>query len=163
MMLTGTAVVQTSLLNETLGFDNTDVRVDIDHFNTDCIPQIYRITLDGVTTLTDAVGGTFSGTFTNFVFADDATSGHDVATMNGVVNSACLGGDDVTFQTVASLSIPAGSVCPTLGAIRVTAGGKTDRITYTAGGVTIDMGDNGSTDESYDSCLDSRLFACPAG
>lgn len=52
---------------------------------------------------------------------------------------------------------------PDLGAIRVTAGGKTDRITYTSGGVTIDVGDNDSNDESYDSCLDSQLFACPAG
>ncbi|MFI5397127.1 MAG: proprotein convertase P-domain-containing protein [Candidatus Binatia bacterium] len=163
MMLTGTLVVQTSMLNETLGFDSTDVRVDIDQFNTDCVPQIYRITLNGPVTLADAEGGTFSATFTSFVFADDRTSGNDVGTVNGTANSACLGGDDVIFQTVTPLSIPPGNVCPTLGAIRVTAGGKTDRITYTSGGVTIDVGDNGTIDESYDSCLDSQLFACPAG
>jgi hypothetical protein len=163
MTLTGTVAVQTSALNETLGFDNTEVRIDIDQFSIDCVPLIYSITLNGAATLTDVVGGTFSATFTGFVFHDDRTSGNDVATVNGIVNSACLGGDDVTFQTVTPLSIPPGSVCPTLGAIRVTAGGKTDRITYTSGGVTIDVGDNGSTDESYDSCLDSRLFACPAG
>jgi hypothetical protein len=164
MRLTGTIAVEASALNETLGFDNTEVRIDIDEFNNaDCVPLIYRITLNGATTLTDPEGGTFRAMFTNFVFGDNTTSGHDVATMNGIVNSACLGSDDVTYLTVTPLSIPAGSVCPTLGAIRVTAGGKTDLITYTSGGVTIDVGDNHSTDESYDSCLDSQLFACPAG
>jgi hypothetical protein len=48
-----------------------------------------------------------------------------------------------------ALSFPPAAVCPIQGTVRVTAGGHTHRVTYTSTGVDIDLGDNGSVDQSF--------------
>ncbi len=162
MILSGTASVQVGTLNETLTFNNTAVRVEVSNYSTDCVPLNFTITLNGSATLTGAGGAPLTGDFTNFIFTDDTRTGNDVVTLNGAVDSACFG-NQVSFQTPTSLSFPPAAVCPTSGVVRVTAGAETDRVTYTSAGVDIDLGDNGSVDESFASCVATELLACPAG
>jgi 5-hydroxyisourate hydrolase-like protein (transthyretin family) len=162
MTLNGTISVQVGTLSETLTFNNTSVRVEVGQFNDDCVPLIYTITLNGSATLAGGGGASFSGTFTDFVFTDNTTTGNDLVILNGAVDSTCLG-TAATFQTQTSLSFPPAAVCPIQGAVRVTSGGHTDRVTYRSAGVDIDLGDNGSVDESFTNCVDLQLLACPAG
>lgn len=162
LILSGTIEVQTMTLDQTLTFSNTAVRIEVEQFNDDCVPLIYTITLNRDVTLTDTEGHTFSGTFTNFVFTDDTTGSSDVVTLNGNVASSCFG-TEVLFATVTPLSIPPSALCPTAGVVRATASGTGNRIIYSASGVGLDLGDDGSVDESFLDCLQAELLACPAG
>jgi hypothetical protein len=119
------------------------------------------MTLNGMASFTEQGSGqTFGGQFTNFVITNDTTGGNDVITFAGSVNSACLG-TQVTYSTPTALVFPLTMPCPTAGALLVTASGMTDRVTYTpAGGVLIDLGNNGGTpDQMFATCLD--LDVCP--
>jgi len=165
MTLDGTATVQAGSRNFSIDFDGTHVLLEILEFSADCVPVRYRMTLNGMASFTDqGSGDSFAGTFTDFALTDDTTSGNDVVTLDGMVNSTCLG-TTVTYSTPTALVYSAGTPCPTAGSILSTAGGTTDRITFTAlGGVEIDLGNNGGIpDDSYASCTDPALRACPAG
>jgi hypothetical protein len=46
--------------------------------------------------------------------------------------------------------------------VTTNATGDTDLVSYTAsGGVTIDLGDDDSIDQTFPTCLNSELFVCP--
>jgi hypothetical protein len=52
-------------------------------------------------------------------------------------------------------------VCPSAGVLLMSARGVTDRASFTAsGGVNLDFGNNGGTDQSFTSCNDLAP-ACP--
>lgn len=162
MTLTGTASVQSGALDYVVGFNNTHVVLNVNQYSPDCVPVNYRMTVNGAATFsTPAVGGTFSGTFTNFVFTDDTTSGRDEVTVNGKINSTCLG-TEVMFTTINDLIIPPSMPCPNAGLVVVSAMGTSNQVFYnTIGGVDIDLGSDGSIDETFATCLDAQLYACP--
>jgi hypothetical protein len=164
MTLNGTMDVQTGTLSETLMFQSTNIKLDVTQFSSSCVPVIYQMTLNGNASFdVAALGSALSGTFTNFVFGDDTTSGTDLITIDGQLNSACLG-STVMFSTPVALSVSPAMVCPAAGAVLVTEGGTTDRLNYTAGGgIDIDLGNNSSIDEMLASCLDPQLYMCPGG
>lgn len=164
MTLNGTMNVQTATLSETLMFSGTNIKLDVTQFSQSCVPVVYQMTLNGNASFdVAALGNALSGTFTNFVFRDDTTSGNDLITIDGQLNSACLG-STVTFNTPVGLSLQPGMVCPSAGAVLVAVGGNTDRLNYTtSGGINIDLGNNSSTDEMVASCLDPELYICPGG
>jgi hypothetical protein len=164
MTLNGTMDSQSATLSETLVFQSTDVRLDISQFSQSCVPVIYQMTLNGSASFdVDSLGSVLSGTFNNFVFGDNTTSGSELITIDGQLSSTCLGAT-VTFSTPAALSISPGMVCPAAGAVLVTASGITDRLNYTAsGGIDIDLGNNSTIDEMLASCLDPQLYVCPGG
>ncbi|MFI5364735.1 MAG: proprotein convertase P-domain-containing protein, partial [Candidatus Binatia bacterium] len=171
MIGTGSITVQSTSVNLTETFSNIDIAVTVSQFSSDCVPVMYSMTLNGAATFSGAsVGGTLAAVFTNFVLTDDSTSGNDSVTLNGKLNSTCLG-TEITLDIApaqamdAALTVQAGAVCPSAGSLRATQMGITDRVTYTAaGGVQIDLGNNGGApDESYGSCLDPTLYTCPAG
>ncbi|MGH3054136.1 MAG: hypothetical protein ACRDL7_04060, partial [Gaiellaceae bacterium] len=162
MMLNGNADIQSAALSETLTFTNTSIGLDITQFSQSCVPVIYQMTVNGAAAFNSpSLGNALSGTFTNFVFADSTTSGSDLVTLDGKLGSSCLG-TTVTFSTPVALSIPPGMVCPSAGAVLITASGGTDRLNYTAaGGVDIDLGNNSTIDQVIASCLDPQLYQCP--
>lgn len=164
MTLNGTMDVQTATLSETLTFQSTSIKLDVSQFSPSCVPVVYQMTLNGNAGFdVDSLGGVLSGSFTNFVFGDNTTSGTDLITIDGQLDSTCLGAA-VMFSTPVALSLPPGMICPSAGAVLVTAAGSTDRLNYTAsGGVDIDLGNNSTTDETVASCLDPQLYMCPAG
>lgn len=162
MMLNGTVDVQSGALTETLTFNNTSIKLDITQFSSSCVPVVYRMTVNGDASFSSpSLGSALSGMFTNFVFSDNTASGSDLVMIDGQLNSACLG-TVVSFSTPMALSIAPGMVCPSAGAVLVSAGGNSDKLNYTpTGGVDIDLGNNTTIDEMISSCLDPQLYACP--
>ncbi len=160
MTLSGTLALAAP--SETLTFNGTSVHIDIDQFNSDCVPVRYRITLNGAASLSgSAIGATFDGAFTNFVFSDDTTSGsNDLVNLNGQVDAGCLAAA-ATFSTVTALSIPPAAPCPAAGTFTVSSGSETDLVSYSGVGVAIDLGNDGSVDLTFPSCVDTGLLACP--
>jgi len=164
MTLNGTMDVQTTTLSETLMFQSTSIRLDVRQFSQSCVPVMYQMTLNGNASLdVGTLGSALSGTFTNFVFGDDTTSGNDLIMIDGQLSAACLG-STVMFSTPVALSLSPGMVCPAAGAVLVTEGGSANRLIYTSsGGVNLDLGNNSSIDEMISSCLDAQLYMCPGG
>ncbi|HEX7408039.1 MAG TPA: hypothetical protein VF515_10380, partial [Candidatus Binatia bacterium] len=148
----------------TLTFNSgSDVSISVSQYGAQCVPQIYDLELNGVVTLI-ADGQSFQATYTMYDLSDDTTttSGQDTVDISGTVDSPCFGGA-VDISTVTSLSLNGGA-CPIAGDVEVTtdATGNTDLVSYTAsGGVTIDLGDDNSIDQTFLTCLDSKLFVCP--
>jgi hypothetical protein len=139
----------------------SDVSINVSQYGAQCVPQIYNLELNGVVTLvTDT--HSFQATYTTYNLFDDttATPGQDTVDISGTVDSPCFGGA-VDLSTFNSLSLNGGA-CPKAGAVEVTANGNTDLVSYTgSGGVTIDLGEDGTVDQTFPTCLDPALFVCP--
>ena len=163
LQLTGTiSVVTTDVGGATSSTQATfaqgsTISITIDQYEpSQCVPLVYTMTVNGDVSLTTDGNG-FQAVFTDYTLHDDATSGHDMVQVSGQVTSACLGGA-VSFLTRTDLAL--GGACPQAGAVVVN---DTDLVSYTGtGGVEIDLGDNGSVDATFSTCLDPQLFACPA-
>jgi hypothetical protein len=141
----------------------SDVSISVSQYGDQCVPQIYDLELNGDVTLT-ADGQSFRATYTTYDLSDDTTvtAGQDTVDISGTVDSPCFGGS-VDVSTFNSLSLNGGA-CPIAGDVEVTtnATGDTDLVSYTAsGGVTIDLGDDDSIDQTFPTCLNSELFVCP--
>lgn len=101
------------------------------------------------------VGGSFNVVETVTLASD----GSSVVEADGSVDTECTGA--VSFETLEPLVYPSGADCATAGAMRVTVDGESSRVVFTAGGgLDVDYGDDGSIDESYDSCDDPSLESC---
>jgi hypothetical protein len=136
-------------------FTNSDLEITVTQYNAACVPVVFTTTVNGGVEITAGNLTPFTGQFSPYVIADDASSGTDVINVSGVMNSVCLGGS-AEFVTATPLLTTIGAPCPHGGAILVTLTGNTDRVTYTAtGGVDIDEGNNGGEpDQHFNSCLE---------
>jgi len=121
-------------------------------------PIEFSLTLDDSIEYTDSSNSdnSVSVTYTNLVItmSEDA-DGNTIATINGTIDSTCLGGA-VTFETIEPIVIPPGEdLCPTAGGIKITRGSSTATLTLTStGGVEVDLDSDGTVDASYASCDD---------
>jgi hypothetical protein len=79
--------------------------------------------------------------------------------MTGNMTSDCFGGT-LGLSTFTPVAVAAGQLCPASGAIDVTGGGTSARVTYDDGAVTVDPASGPPQD--YPSCLDPALFVCEA-
>ncbi|MGD0948676.1 MAG: hypothetical protein ABSA52_14770 [Candidatus Binatia bacterium] len=159
---TGTIAVAGTNTNSQVTFgDGSSIYISVTSYGTStkCVPTVYDMEVDGNITLTTN-GTTFAATYYGYDIYDDASSGNDMVDIEGSVESACFG-DTVDFST--STDIALGNPCPSAGVVDAYANtsGNTDEITYSSSGVHIDFGAGGSAD--FTTCLDSQLFACPAG
>jgi hypothetical protein len=157
---TGTiAVASTNATSQVTFGSGSSILISVDTYNTQCVPTIYDMQVDGNITLTTN-GNAFEATYSAYNIYDDASSGQDMVTIDGDVDSPCFG-DTVGFSTYADIVL--GNPCPSDGVVDVYAytSFTVDEITYSSGGVHIDFDDGNSAD--YQSCLDPQLFACPAG
>lgn len=78
---------------------------------------------------------------------------------DGTVNNTCAGSVKVT--TLESLKIATGASCPNAGRIRIKIGSATHEVSYSSsGGVSIDVGADGSVDKSLASCRDAESGSC---
>ncbi len=110
---------------------------------------------------TSATGVHTVGTFDVTVGITLTGGGGSESTVNGTADTDCAGA--TTIVTVEPIVVVGGADCPTAGKVRVTFSDGTSLVTYTAtGGIEIDLGDDGSVDETFDSCDDTGLAACPA-
>jgi hypothetical protein len=176
LTLTGTL---TSVLGDGSGvsvlFQNTSVVIDQIQFNEDCVPIVYRLTFNGPATFTpmfadlaggapalvggSAPSGSFAVTFAAFRIVQNATANPVTVTMTGNMTSDCFGGT-LGLSTFTPVAVAAGQLCPASGAIDVTGGGTSARVTYDDGAVTVDPASGPPQD--YPSCLDPALFVCEA-
>jgi hypothetical protein len=141
--------------------DGSSILIGVSQYGDQCVPTIYEMTVDGgVNFLTD--GNSLDATLVGYTMDDDATSGTNMIDVFGTVLSDCFGlGGAVDLSTTTTLSVPGGVVCPTAGAVQASSGDSVDLITYTSGGgVQVDLGNDGTVDNSYDKCTDPRLFQC---
>jgi hypothetical protein len=142
-------------------FTNTTIAMVAEQFGEKCDPVIYTTTINGAASFTTGEN-TFAGTYTNYAMRNDRTSGTSMLTVSGTIDSECFG-TPVQFATHTPLTAGNAGGCPLGGEVDVSHDGTTDRIRYTdTGGVEIDKGNNGSVDDSFDSCLKPQLFQCPA-
>lgn len=110
---------------------------------------------------TSATGVHTVGTFDVTVVITLTGGGGSESTVNGTADTDCAGA--TTIVTVDPIVVVGGADCPTAGKVRVTFADGTSSVTYTStGGIEIDLGDDGSVDETFGSCDDSGLASCPA-
>jgi hypothetical protein len=156
---TGTITVVSGSTTTVVTFGaGSSISISVDTYNSQCVPTVYDMEVDGNITLTTN-GATFAATYYGYDIYDDASSGNDMVDIEGSVESACFG-DTVDFST--STDIALGNPCPSAGVVDAYeyTSGNTDEITYSSSGVHIDFEAGGSAD--FQSCLDPRLFVCPA-
>jgi len=160
MTLSGTAAVQSGQRNVTLTFTGTQIVLDLNQFSDDCVPVDYDMTINNEVDFGgDSVGGSFMGNFTDFVLSDNTTTGDDVIDLSGRIDALCVG-TPIDYDTDQSLTLPSGQACPSAGSLLLTHDGQTDRVSYSDGGLTIDVDDDDSVDASYGSCLAMPLYEC---
>lgn len=166
--LTGSMAVQTtdsegmpiSSTQVTFG-QGSSIVVMVTQYGAECVPAIYSMTVQGDISFASG-DDAFAATFSDYRLDNDASSGEDMVMVSGRVSSSCLGGA-LEVSTATTLQIASGAPCPQGGAVVVTYDGAMDLVRYTpTGGVEIDAGNNDSIDEMFASCLDPRLFQCPA-
>jgi hypothetical protein len=139
-------------------FTGTTLDIDVSEYAEDCVAVLYTMVVGGTAALTTD-GRAFTATYVGYRLAADATGGDNLVAVSGAIDSACFG-PRVTFATPTALNLIEGEPCPAAGRVTVTANNATDAIIYQS--VEIDRGNNGSVDETFQSCLDPRLYECPA-
>jgi hypothetical protein len=116
--------------------------------------------IDGTITSRDFVAAAeFTTEYTEFVVAQ--ASGPDAVFLglDGTFSTDCVG--EVTVQTSEPLRLGVDDTCLTGGSLEVVVGGATATVEYTrGGGLEIDYGSDGSTDQTYASCQDVELEEC---
>lgn len=164
--LTGSMVLETkdpqgvTLSTTSAGLHGTTITLVVERFGPSCIPVIYRTTIDGAATFTTG-GNTFAGTYSGFTVHNDHTSGAGMLAVSGAIASECFG-TTVVFSTHTPVTAGNAGGCPQGGVVDAAHEGIVDRIRYTPrGGVEIDTGNDGSVDDSFESCLHPALFLCP--
>lgn len=132
----------------------------------ECASGTATFTMNGATTLTDHANAenSFSATFDDFEMTltpavRDGVEG-ELLSLTGTitVTSDCASGT-FTISTPEGQEpfIPEDGSCPVDGRILVTNGGSTTAVIFTStGGVQIDEGNNGSIDQTFDSCEESE-------
>jgi len=166
-LLTGSLQLETkgpdgTTLNTTsMSFDDTTVTMVVEQFDDGCGPVIYRTVINGAIEFTTGEDS-FTGTYTDYTLRNDGSSGTSMLTVSGAVDSACFG-TPVQFSTHTPITAGQGGGCPLGGEVDAAHDGTTDRIRFTSeGGVEIDQGNNGTVDDTFNSCLNPQLFKCPA-
>lgn len=87
------------------------------------------------------------------------TSGTTRLRISGSVEDRCLG--HITFETLEPIVVPTSAACATGGRLRVGVSGDSHEVGFTSGGgVSIDVGADGSIDESLTSCRDADPASC---
>lgn len=135
---------------------------------TSCSLTQDTIVMNGAATFTDnlhpASDDNFTATFTGYTITeaerkvDNAVVG-DQLTLAGTIalTSPCATGT-YTMTTEIPLFFPTGAECPVEGKVLVVGGGLTTAVTATpTGGVTIDEGNDGTIDKSFDTCNDTAI------
>lgn len=140
-------------------FAATQFDIAIADFDFLCAPIDYLTTVDGGVTFTTG-GAAFAVNYVDYRLDAVVSANETQVEVDGGVESDCFG-TTVVFATSTPLVLPAAAKCPSAGVVDVTAFGKTDGITYAGDGVTLDVGANGTSDESLDSCRAPQLYVCP--
>jgi hypothetical protein len=119
----------------------------------------FAVEFAGMVETSDA-GGPFSVEADVVLDALIETGGGVRLAIDGTAEASCFS-ETVTIETPEQIVVPAGANCPTAGAIAATFASGTHEISYPGGGaVDIDLGANGSVDDSYASCDDPSLASC---
>lgn len=151
---TGDAMTSATVELASTSFDATFAACDASGTPTD-----YTMTVDGGVTF--LVGdGTFATDFDTYGL--DVTVGETSTqvTLAGSLTSGCLGGT-ATFATLTPLQRGTDAECPSSGVVAVTGASHNDRLTYAGGTVELDIGANGSTEETWPTCRAPQLYVCP--
>ncbi len=139
----------------------SSIEIAVDTYGAQCVPTKYTTTVNGGIMFSSG-GTSFDAVFDSYTLTDDASSGTNMIEISGNLTSACFGGT-VTFSTPTALALVSTAACPTGGTVNVSFGDATDAVIYTSpGGVNIDLGDNGTIDHMFQSCVELVAALCPA-
>jgi len=163
--LTGSLGLSVSVAGEgTVGaeaiFAATQFDIDVAWFDSECAPIDYDMTVDGGMSFT-ASQSNFAVEYSNYRLGVQVGSEVTQVAVDGAMSSPCFGAT-VTVASTRSLSITAEAECPSDGSIRVGTLGTEHSVGFAAGQVAIDLGNNGSTDETYPTCRAPQLYQCPS-
>ncbi len=153
---------------------DADIAVTIQKFASGCVPNMYTLILNGAATVettpapppdTIAAAGPSTAidvAFTDFQIVQDSSAAAIRTDIQGMLSSACFGGDAGVATTAAIIST-AGEVCPTAGILSITSGATATGVAYgDSGAVDIDYGEDGTVEASFSSCVDPGLLMCPS-
>src|SRR6185295_4140041 len=141
----------------------TGVVLAISSFNSDCVPVQYTLTFNGHAQVRDTSTQEVADvTFSSFVVRVNATATPTTLELDAGLNFDCIAGNIVLDNTTPLTAIP-GALCPTGGVIKITSPEGPGTITYASdGSVQVDNDNDGTTDDTFDSCIDPMLQLCPA-
>lgn len=127
-------------------------------------PCTERFALDGGISVTDDIlDQHFTETFDDFVVTStDLPNSRTSLTIDGALDVSCLG--RVAFDTVTPVVIVGEGNCPIGGVIDVMlADGTVGRIAFTSpGGITLDLGADGTVEQTFEGCSDPSFARCPS-
>jgi len=150
-----------------LSFQGTTVAIDDVTFTGSCVPEEYTLTFQGPAVLLTPTGTPLDVALTSLALHVDAHSDPTVLDLSGGISSACFGGE-VMLDTIESLNIASGAICPTRGDVTVKGidatvpFGNAEVFFRSTGAVDIDSNGDGLVDDTAPNCLDARLLMCAA-
>jgi len=139
-------------------FLGTEVDLEIQSSNEDCVPIEFDLTFNGDAQISQAIGAqavtsgtsiSFALEFVEFVLSATQSGDESLVSMEGDLVASCFGGT-VSLSTPESLSLLIGQFCPGSGTIRIVDIGD---VVYSQDGVSV----GGMT---FASCLDPALLTC---
>jgi hypothetical protein len=135
-----------------------DVVLSFDSFSNDC--DVFT-DVDGRIDGNDAITGVLTSQTYDFFGVEEypGFGGTFFLGLNGDLITDCLG--LISVQTNEFLELQPGAVCPVSGEVLIDTDSETTAVGYTSGGgVTFDVGADGSIEDARDSCLDLNLSEC---
>ena len=118
------------------------------------------MTLTGPITFTGLSSGSLTVTFDHFNYTADAAADPNQIMLDGNLTSSCLG-TTVAYATDSPILLVPSDVCPSGGELALTYLGNSERLVFGDGGsVGLDLNNDGSIDEAFDSCSATQLFLC---
>lgn len=141
-------------------FAATSLALDIAACDADGVPLDSLLAVDGAVALA-AGEAAVEVEFDAYRFGARVAAEATEVTVDGGIASACLG-VPASIATAATMQLPAAAACPASGQVLVTAAGSTDRVTFAAGAVAIDLGADGGVDDALADCRAPAADPCPA-
>lgn len=139
-------------------FAGTEFAVDVAAYDASCAPADFAMVVEGVVGFA-AAGRAFTVTYANYRMEAEVGDGVTSVEIDGDVQSECLG-EAVRYTTAAALQVPVGLDCPSGGPVLVVGPNATDAVMYGDGAVAIDVGNDGTSDDSISSCRAPELYEC---
>ena len=158
---TGTLAVSTPNGEEAgVGLTNASVAIQVDTFSSDCVPTVYRMTLNGAAQLSITGAVPVDVVFDTYRMNVDDTGDPLRLAIDGALTAACYGGR-ATVLSNPTLLLPEASICPTTGGLDLTLPSGHARVVFLADGrIEVDKDGNGTTDQTLPRCLAAAMLQC---
>ncbi len=138
--------------------DGSSILLEVSQYSDACSPVKYHMSVNGDIEIATQ-GASFVASFAETDLNGDSSTGQDLVSIEGSVESPCLG-SSISYRTQQPMAFSDAAVCPVAGGILVNHDAASDLLAYANQGVSIDLNDDQSFDGTFESCLDPSFFVC---